>query len=606
MTATATGAEPLPDDGVRRLSPQAALQRAKAMACVRDKNSTQCQGRIHVNIFFDGTGNNWNWNGPFVMGKTRSKQTQRNRNSHSNVTRLWDACYDEPDHGLYAIYIPGVGTPFDKIDDSGDGFDGVFGAAMARKGADRINWGIVQLYNAIHRYVTNDDALIPDDSAQTIVNNMSSAIGQLGFENAARRMILRNWESKLAAAVKGGQRKLLQVTLSVFGFSRGAAQARAFVHWLYEIARLNNDGCAHVLAGVPLRFNFLGIFDTVASVGVSALSRVTEGKMAWADGNMMSIHPAVENCVHFAALHEQRINFPLDLAIGSNVKEVLYPGMHSDVGGGYSPGGQGKGMPAWGGSAHLSQVPLVDMHYEAIKAGVPLMTIDEIRHEPALAKAFSCDARLVRSYNGWLAAHGVGQGAHAAQIRQHSRQYLRWRGLRLRTTADSMLKQRFFQEADAEDRVDLANAQTVLAKRITGIRQAQEQSRKNREVLDMYVKQAQEAAKRGAPVPAPMLPSVSSDLQDAELMELFNQVNDQTPLPPAVIALFDDYVHDSIAGFYILKFTELTLPGLSTKGYLRYRGVYSVKTTDPSISASCQVPKDPLAVQQQEQLAMTR
>lgn len=167
------------------------------------------------------------------------------------------------------------------------------------------------------------------------------------------------------------------------------------------------SGCGYNLAGVPMQLTFLGIFDTVASVGMAAMSRVSEGKMAWAHGEMMSIHPEVKQCVHFAALHEQRINFPADLAASG--KEALYPGMHSDVGGGYSPGGQGKDcVDAQAlGAAKLSQIPLIDMHHEAIKAGVPLMTMEEIRQRPALAKYFACHPQLIDAYNGWLAGHAI-------------------------------------------------------------------------------------------------------------------------------------------------------------------------------------------------------
>ncbi|KAA6125211.1 T6SS phospholipase effector Tle1-like catalytic domain-containing protein [Cupriavidus cauae] len=570
MTRSATGAHPLPDGGVRRLSPQAALQRAQALACVRDKQSTTCQGRIHVTLFFDGTGNNWDWNGPFVDGKSVSPLTQRQRNSHSNVVRLFDARLDEPENGLFNFYIPGVGTPFKEIGDSGDGFwDGTLGAGTARKGADRINWGIVQVYNAMHQYLVGAD-LIPASKAKTIVNNMSSMIAQLGFENFARRTILRTWEEKLAEVVRSHQRKLRELTISVFGFSRGAAEARAFVHWLYEIAKANNDGCDHVLAGVPLRFNFLGIFDTVASVGISAAVRGAEGKMGWADSHMMSIHPAIRKCVHFVALHEQRVNFPVDLAAGANVTQVLYPGMHSDVGGGYSPSSQGKGMKAWGASPTLSQVPLIDMHHEAIKAGVPLRTIEEILARPALAQAFACDKRLVDTYNGWLANHGVPDGAAVQQIREHTRQCMRWRGLRLRTGTSNLLKQRFFLEADAEDRVDLANGQTSFAHTVGELRRG-----------------GSEAISRHAEATAQSVKDVSTLLAD---------VNDERPIPDAVVRLFDDYAHDSLAGFYIGTYTELTLPlvevavavspysmqppqmiPVSRKGtYLRYRTAYLV------------------------------
>lgn len=153
-------------------------------------------------------------------------------------------------------------------------------------------------------------------------------------EGFRRRTYLEIYGRKLEQLVKTHQRKIKSLNIAVFGFSRGAAAARAFVHWLYEVVQPWGSGCGYNLAGVPMQLTFLGIFDTVASVGMAAMSRVSEGKMAWAHGEMMSIHPEVKQCVHFAALHEQRINFPADLAASG--KEALYPGMHSDVGGGYS------------------------------------------------------------------------------------------------------------------------------------------------------------------------------------------------------------------------------------------------------------------------------
>ena len=50
--------------------------------------------------------------------------------------------------------------------------------------------------------------------------------------------------------------------------------------------------------------------------------------------------------------------------------EVVYPGMHSDVGGGYPPEDQGK---ARGGTDELvSQIVLHDLYADAFKAGAPL------------------------------------------------------------------------------------------------------------------------------------------------------------------------------------------------------------------------------------------
>ncbi|MFX5634252.1 hypothetical protein ABTE18_20540, partial [Acinetobacter baumannii] len=80
---------------------------------------------------------------------------------------------------------------------------------------------------------------------------------------------------KLTAAVKSSQRKIVQINVSVFGFSRGAAEARACTHWLHEL--FTPSGGAFEIAGVPIRIGFLGIFDTVASVGIGDVTPITFG-----------------------------------------------------------------------------------------------------------------------------------------------------------------------------------------------------------------------------------------------------------------------------------------------------------------------------------------
>ena len=63
----------------------------------------------------------------------------------------------------------------------------------------------------------------------------------------------------------------------MFGFSRGAAQARVFCNWLTDA--LDSDSS---LCGIPLQVDFLGIFDTVASVGLANSSLVFDGHGGWA------------------------------------------------------------------------------------------------------------------------------------------------------------------------------------------------------------------------------------------------------------------------------------------------------------------------------------
>lgn len=572
---TATGAQSMPAGGFRSLTGPEAQRRAKGMACLREKGS-ECQGQVHVNIFFDGTGNNKDWAGTYVQGKRRSEQTQRERNGHSNVARLYEASLREVSSGIFNYYIPGVGTPFPHIGDSSKEGD-MLGGAAAKYGAERINWAILQVFNSIHRYI-NGTPLIP-------LHKMEIAAKEMFFmapvQSVIRKVKFEREAAQLEKVVKGGQKRVKSVHISVFGFSRGAAQARAFLHRLYKFTDAWGSGCGHSIAGVPLYVNFLGIFDTVASVGLASMSRASDGKWNWASGELMSIHPEAKQSVHFAALHEQRINFPLDLATSG--QERLYPGMHSDVGGGYSPGTQGKDFVDGkaDGTAKLSQIPLIDMHYEAIKAGVLLKTMEEIKQEPLLGMHFGCHPQLIRDYNAWLEGHAVGAGAHAKQIRQHSRQYVAWKGKRLWEGPGNLSEQPFYKQCDAEDRYDLANAQHDFGKLVADLAKV----RKEWLAHQAKMKRIETARKTGQlifePTSPPSLPPTNYDRLPTETRNLLELVLNRTPVPEASTVLFDKYVHDSLAGFYLGTSTELNIDILKTDGYLRHRSVFSVAGIRP-------------------------
>lgn len=569
-----TGAQPMPLDGCRLLSGAAAQRRAKALACMRDKGS-ECQGQVHVGIYFDGTGNNRDWPGTYISGKVRSKQTQLERNGHSNVARLYDAALAEVEDGFFKHYIPGVGTPFSEVGDTSEEGD-TLGGAAAKYGSDRINWAIFQVLNSVHFYLATSLLIDRKDAAE-----LSRELGQTSLiEGPWRRFRFRQLASKLSDVVQRNPRKIKSVSVSVFGFSRGAAQARAFVHRLYEACEVWGSGCGYNIAGVPIYINFLGIFDTVASVGLASMSRVSQGKWDWASGKMMSIHPEVRQVMHFAALHEQRINFPLDLA--SSGEERLYPGMHSDVGGGYSPGGQGKDFVSGkaDGTAKLSQIALIDMHHEAIKAGVFLRTREEISREPLLDHYFGCHPQLIRDYNAWLGGHGVAAGAHAQQIRNHANQYVAWKGKRLWPGPESMLEQPFYRQSDEEDRVDLSNAQRDFGKLMATLAQGKKEMALYRKQMEEVHKRMEEGRRTGRPVFEPSPRASPAGYKYATLPDetraLLDMVLEHAPVPECSVVLFDNYVHDSLAGFYMHRYTELNIPALNTHGYLRYREVFSV------------------------------
>jgi hypothetical protein len=137
--------------------------------------------------------------------------------------------------------------------------------------------------------------------------------------------------------------------ISVLGFSRGAAAARLFVTDLRSRGLLNtvmvdsrlrrakNSGeswqeiwalythqSKELVKGDDIDISFVGVWDTVAtSMGASA----------------KDLEPRkVGHIVHCLALDEERDLFAPSLLLNpraDNVKEVWFPGCHSDIGGGY-------------------------------------------------------------------------------------------------------------------------------------------------------------------------------------------------------------------------------------------------------------------------------
>jgi hypothetical protein len=506
--------------------------------------------------FFDGTGNNDEW---VEKGQTLS---QRARNKHSNVARLWDAHLTEPSSGFFSFYMPGVGTPFKEVRDTGLMTDYV-GNGFGYMGADRINWGITSLLNLVYGYLTGVPLLSAEDQ-KTLVNLMSMEMlrGLIpSSESAQRWSMLKVQEARLAAIVKGSQRKVVQVNVSIFGFSRGAAEARACAHWLNQI--LLSDGGGFTLAGIPVRIGFMGLFDTVAAVGIGDITPVTFGHMAWADGTQ-SIHPGVEECAHFIALHEQRGSFPLESATERG--NVAYPGMHSDLGGGYYPGEQGKSMPTWGDSPQLSQIPLLDMHFASLKGGVPMRTIEEMVANPKLAKSFSTDAKMLAAYNGWLKTNGIKAAQITPFTQAHARQYLRWRGLLHANNVAQLGNKRFYKDAPAKDQKDLAEADNNLGMMLRAWRERKDANATVFGSLRELTKTALHFVP-GAPYFVDTGKVSLSQHEDTFL----TLMTEGDPPPTSVVTLFEDYVHDSRAGFRILWWQE---PEWLSGGYARYRHVF--------------------------------
>lgn len=402
--------------------------------------SELCYKTLHLSLFFDGTNNNEEADKRFEPRCT------------SNVARLYHASIEQtatntPKTGqaaapnYFRYYCPGVGTVFPDI---GEHYPESNGLVGAKGGENRITWGITRLLDALYRVLKHEEF----SNTQHLVDAMSTgkvaeALFNHGASNRekAMRPEMEALEQELNKRQQSQQKpEILALRLYVYGFSRGAAQARTFCNWLQTLTMttLPDGATEYRFAGLPISIQFLGLFDTVAAVGLADSVPFAAGHMSWADGSMRlpdgdtrlpEDRRFLERCVHLVSAHEQRASFPLDSirrcdrrADGSlakdgqsryraNTEEFVYPGMHSDVGGGYPPGDQGKAPVEQG--LLMSQIPLHHMYAEAFKAGAPL-TVPETAMDPERLKQepwrkmsgesraeFAIKDELIARFNAW-------------------------------------------------------------------------------------------------------------------------------------------------------------------------------------------------------------
>ncbi|EOV8483010.1 DUF2235 domain-containing protein [Klebsiella aerogenes] len=424
-------------NSLRQESLETAYRQQLSLAVGRRVEPPCCK-TLHISLFFDGTGNNLNHD-LFVA----------NPKHPTNIARLFRATIGQgyagglADKGpelldasnsggnkYYKYYIPGVGTPFPEVMDLDFS---IMGLAAATHGEDRINWGLLRLVDALKR--TMDKDALSDGDSWKAVKKMATSMVSFGLTGSANRYeTIHNLLNAMSADLRKallpatpGKQKLLGIKLYVYGFSRGAAAARTFVNWLSELLPKPGEGetkpeqCLAVgELKIPLSVEFLGLLDTVASVGVAHIAPVAEGHMGWADGSQELPDEEfyggfIKRCVHLVSAHEQRLCFPLDSIrrpdgkYPANSVEVIYPGVHSDIGGGYPPGDQGKGDSDL---ELISQIALNDIYAAAYNIGAPLkvklqslpvdLKKDLWRVMPVqLVRDFDISPEVVLRFNSW-------------------------------------------------------------------------------------------------------------------------------------------------------------------------------------------------------------
>ncbi|MCP4490324.1 MAG: DUF2235 domain-containing protein [Gammaproteobacteria bacterium] len=128
-----------------------------------------------------------------------------------------------------------------------------------------------------------------------------------------------------------------KLTIDVFGFSRGAAAARNFLHQAMSTKSRDRVPVRSLKQRIEsigfeidkLEIEFAGLFDTVSSVGLPSNHKRNSHQL-----HLDAISHA-KDVVHLVAAEEHRKNFSLTNTSSAGDKEIYLPGVHSDIGGGY-------------------------------------------------------------------------------------------------------------------------------------------------------------------------------------------------------------------------------------------------------------------------------
>lgn len=364
---------------------------------VQEKSPTaeqDCSDVIHISVFFDGTGNN----------KDRDEEDKK----WSNPARIWRSAriFADSNNSTYPIYISGVGTPFngtslnaiDSLDIKTE--DNYLGGAFGGGGSRRLDFGRQQINDALRIALLQRATTLGGQVERHAKSAKSQSFSDINRSLARHRLIKH-------------------INISIFGFSRGAALARAFCNeWIWQC---NENRGKLLYEGYPIRFIFLGLFDTVASFGLPATNMANIPKFGGFKGRDLVVDDRVERCVHYVAGNELRFSFPVDLIrkdgqLNGRWLEKVYPGMHSDVGGGYQPVNQGI-------DNNYARIPMRDMMDEALKKGARLASYNDIsvRSAQIFKERFECKPATIRSYEAYKSAcNPSGSVEHC--MREHMKQ----------------------------------------------------------------------------------------------------------------------------------------------------------------------------------------
>ncbi len=412
-----------------------------------------CCGSLHISLFFDGTCCNQD-NADDEYGSSNPPLTNIGKLYHA---ANWNKSGNGPaDDGYFSYYFPGCGARFPDIGEKNYTLNGEL---FANGGEDRINQALLKTFSSIVYAVTK--TRIEDKKLNEVRGKMATTwpVSLVTTHFNRKKALEAFCEEKLGSVVtqwplqptreyiQKAQKRIPKIKLFVYGYCRGASTARVFTNWLAEmldntpmpITATNSAPAGAKLSpgptllGIPISIEFLGLLDSVSSVGVPHILPSATGHMAWAANSLQLPKTAgfVKNCYHFIAGQEQHGDLPLDSVRGPDGKypagaiEVVYPGVHADVGGDCKPTELGKVQTD--SRELLSQIVLHDMYAAAFAAGAPLGVPEDVlpggakdkpyrKMNDDVLEKFKISSATISSFNAWQAT--AQQSAPAAPAKE--------------------------------------------------------------------------------------------------------------------------------------------------------------------------------------------
>lgn len=301
---------------------------------------------VIVGVFFDGTANNKD-NVNSRLDYERIKAHEKEVNGTILTAKETKAAREYK------------GTEQEK--ESAEEFEGWFGRTKSSKSYSNDQSNVARMESFYNDKTTEKlvQTHVYIEGAGTKNGSSDKVFGlALGTGGTGVRAKVKKACEKVADAVKKAASNLEvnKLIIDVYGFSRGAAEARNFVFEIYQkigdvedIIDLGDDESiviefkqAHGLLGKhlaqkgvemkrKLEVRFAGLYDTVLSVGLPfyGIHKSNVKRL-----NMAAVNKA-SFVFQLASADEHRKNFKLTNIDSARGLEKTFPGVHSDIGGGY-------------------------------------------------------------------------------------------------------------------------------------------------------------------------------------------------------------------------------------------------------------------------------